>query len=165
MKHLRPPDRPALRLGGARDHSGRSRAAREDGNALVEFIVLAAALLIPALYLVLTLGSVQSAVFAADIIARDAARIHSLEEDPGRAQQRSAEHARLVLEDFGLSAQDVLEITCSEDPCATAGGTVEARVRIPVPVPGLGPVLGETGPVSVSSAHSVQVDQYRAGSP
>src|SRR5699024_11380150 len=44
---------------------------REDGNALVEFVVLSAVLLIPALYLVLTLGSVQSAVFAADIIARD----------------------------------------------------------------------------------------------
>ena len=34
---------------------------REDGNALVEFVVLSAVLLIPALYLVLTLGSVQSA--------------------------------------------------------------------------------------------------------
>lgn len=135
----------------------------EDGNALVEFVVLAVALLLPALYLVLTLGSVQSAVFAADIIARDTARIHAVEQDPARAQHRSSDHAEMVLEDFGLSARDAVEVSCTHDPCATAGGTVTATVRIPVPIPGLGPVLGQKGPVTVSSGHAVQVDQYRAG--
>ncbi|MBM7501249.1 hypothetical protein JOD52_002089 [Brachybacterium muris] len=136
---------------------------RDRGNALVEFVVLSVVLLLPSLYLVLTLGSVQSAVFAADIIARDAARIHATEHDLELALQRSSEHARMVLEDFGLEGTDVVEISCSEDPCATAGGTVVATVRIPVPVPGLGPVLGQDGPIAVSSGHSVQVDQYRAG--
>lgn len=135
----------------------------EDGNALVEFVVLAVALLIPALYLVLTLGSVQSAVFAADIIARDAARIHAVEQDSATAQQRTDGHTQMVLQDFGLSAGDVLDISCSHDPCSTAGGTVTATVTIPVQVPGLGPVLGGQGPVSVRSGHAVQVDQYRAG--
>lgn len=136
---------------------------RTEGNALVEFVVLSVVLLLPCLYLVLTLGSVQSAVFAADIIARDAARIHATERDPELAQQRSAEHARMVLEDFGLEGADVVEVSCSDDPCATSGGTVAATVRIAVPVPGLGPVLGQDGPIAVSSGHSVQVDQYRAG--
>ncbi len=135
---------------------------REDGNALVEFVVLSAVLLIPALYLVLTLGSVQSAVFAADIIARDSARIHATDADPDRAQARARNHAHLVLADFGLGAQDVVRVSCSDDPCVTPGGTVTAEVSIPVPVPGLGPVLGTTGPVSVSSAHAAPVDRYRA---
>ncbi|MFC7376281.1 hypothetical protein ACFQS2_04325 [Brachybacterium sp. GCM10030267] len=140
------------------------RPADEDGNALVEFVVLAAALLIPSLYLVLTLGSVQSAVFAADTIARDAARIHATQSDPRVAAARSEEHAALVLGDYRLAASDVVEISCSEDPCATPGGTVTAQVRIPVQVPGLGPVLGNDGPVAVGAAHAVQVDRYRAGS-
>ena len=141
----------------------RDRLAAENGNAVLEFVVLSAALLIPALYLVLTLGNVQAAVFAADTISRDVARIHATEPDPGRAAVRSSHHTQMVLEDHGLPAGDVVEIECSEDPCSTPGGTVTARVRIPVPVPGLGPILGETGPVAVGSAHSVQVDQYRAG--
>ncbi|APX34682.1 hypothetical protein BH708_06325 [Brachybacterium sp. P6-10-X1] len=138
--------------------------AAEDGNTIVEFVVLAAALLIPSLYLVLTLGSVQAAVFAADTIARDAARIHAVETDPDRATMRTQQHAALVLEDFRLEDGDVVEISCSEDPCSSPGGTVRAQVRIPVPVPGLGPILGETGPVAVGAAHAVQVDQYRADS-
>lgn len=135
----------------------------EDGNALVEFVVLSAALLIPCLYLVLTLGNVQAAVFAADTISRDVARIHATESDPGIAAERSARHAALVLEDHGLPAGDVVTLTCSEDPCASSGGRIVAQVRIPVPVPGLGPVLGESGPVAVGASHAVQVDQYRAG--
>ena len=40
---------------------------------------------------------------------------------------------------------------------------LSAQVRIGVPVPGLGPVLGETGPVVVGASHAVPVDLYRAG--
>lgn len=136
--------------------------ADDRGNAIVEFVVLSAALLIPSLYLVLTLGSVQAAVFAADTISRDAARIHAVETDPDVAAARAARHAELVLEDFGLEPGDVVEISCSEDPCSTPGGTVVATVRIPVPVPGLGPILGDQGPVAVGASHAVPVDMYRA---
>lgn len=141
----------------------RGALAEEDGNALVEFVVLSVALLIPTLYLVLTLGAVQAAVFAADTISRDVARIHATETDPGRAADRSAQHSRLILEDHGLPVSEVARIECSADPCATPGGTVTARVRIAVPVPGLGPVLGETGPVAVGASHTVPVDRYREG--
>ena len=145
-------------------HAGplRHQLQDEQGNALVEFVVLSAALLIPTLYLVLTLGSVQAAAFAADTIARDTARIHATETDPDRADARASRHMELVLEDHGLPVSDVVDLSCSEDPCATAGGIVTARVRISVPVPGLGPVLGNTGPVAVGSSHAVPVDQYRA---
>lgn len=136
---------------------------REDGNAILEFVVLSAALLIPSLYLVLTLGNVQAAVFAADTISRDVARIHATETDPQRAAERAARHTEMVLEDHGLPATDVVTLRCSEDPCATPGGTVSAQVRIGVPVPGLGPILGETGPVVVGASHAVPVDLYRAG--
>ncbi|HLQ81542.1 MAG TPA: hypothetical protein VK122_10655 [Brachybacterium sp.] len=145
----------------SRSHAGGTLAA-EDGNALVEFVVLSAALLIPSLYLVLTLGNVQAAVFAADSIARDVARIHATEPDGSTASERSARHSEMILEDHGLPTGDVIALHCSHDPCATPGGTVSVEVRIPVPVPGLGPVLGETGPVTVGSSHAVQVDQYRS---
>ncbi|WP_232820376.1 hypothetical protein [Brachybacterium sp. YJGR34] len=140
---------------------GPGSLAAEDGNALVEFVVLSAALLIPSLYLVLTLGNVQAAVFAADTISRDVARIHATEPDPGRAAERAARHSAMVLEDHGLPAQDVAQVSCSDDPCATSGGTVTAQVEVAVPVPGLGPILGGAGPVAVGASHAVPVDLYR----
>lgn len=150
-------------LGAARQAGSHRRLGDEDGNALVEFVVLSAALLIPCLYLVLTLGNVQAAVFAADTISRDVARIHATEPDPGRAAVQAARHAEMVLEDHGLSARDVVTLSCTHDPCATPGGTVTAQVRIPVPVPGMGPILGEGGPMAVGASHAVPVDRYRAG--
>ncbi|MFC0674577.1 hypothetical protein [Brachybacterium hainanense] len=135
----------------------------EEGSAIVEFVVLALALLLPSLYLVLTLGSVQGAVFAADAIARDAARIHASDADPRAAARLSDQRAHLVLEDFGIPARGVLEISCTADPCASPGGTVTAHVDVPVQVPGLGPLLGEGGIVTVRGEHAVPVDRYRAG--
>lgn len=140
----------------------RSRLAREDGNALVEFVALSVILLIPSLYLVLSLGSVQGAVFAADVIARDAARIHATEPDASRAKERTEAMVRMTLEDHGLSAQDAVTVRCSKDPCSAAGSEVTAEVSIGVPIPGLGPMLGQDGPVHVGAEHVVEADQFRA---
>lgn len=130
---------------------------------LVEFVALAVVLLIPSLYFVLTLGSVQSAVFAADVIARDASRIHATVEDPQLADARTRAMAAAVLADHGLPAQDVVTITCSASPCLTPGEQVHAHVRIGVGVPGLGPVLG--GPLAVGADHQVRVDEHRSLTP
>lgn len=140
----------------------RSRLGREDGNALVEFVALSVILLIPSLYLVLSLGSVQGAVFAADVIARDAARIHATEPDASRAEQRTEAMVRMTLEDHGLTSQDAVTIHCSKDPCSAAGSEVTAEVTIGVPIPGLGPMLGADGPVHVGAEHVVEADQFRA---
>lgn len=140
----------------------RSRLAREDGNALVEFVALSVILLIPSLYLVLSLGSVQGAVFAADVIARDAARIHATDPDASRAEARTEAMVRMTLEDHGISAQDAVTIRCSKDPCSAPGSEVTAEVSIGVPIPGLGSMLGEAGPVHVGAEHVVEADQFRA---
>lgn len=134
----------------------------DDGSGLIEFVVLCAVLLIPAMYLVLTLGSVQSAVFAVDALSRDAARIHATEE-PGSAAQRVERLTDFTREDFGLASPLTVNVHCSADPCASPGGTVEAVVSVPVPIPGFGPLGGPEGPVEVSARHVVQVDQYWDG--
>src|SRR5699024_12514411 len=87
-----------------------TKLAAEAGNSLVEFVVLSAALLIPSLFLVLTLGNVHAAVFAADSIARDAARIHATEPDGSTASERSARHSEMILEDHGLPTGDAIAL-------------------------------------------------------
>lgn len=138
------------------------RRLRDDnGNAILEFVVLGVALLVPCLYLVLSLGAVQSAAFAADVMVRDAARIHATERDPARARARADEHLRLVREDFRLGGREKLSILCSKTPCASPGGTVTARVRITVPIPGLGPALGSSGPIAIGAQHTIEVGEHR----
>lgn len=141
----------------------RERVAAETGSGLVEFVVLSAVLLVPALYLVLTLGSLQSTVFAADGLARDVARIHATDRDPARAEARADRYADLVQDDYGLAGTPSVELSCTATPCASPGGTVRATVRIPVPVPGIGPLGGTDGPVVVSSSHMITVDEHWDG--
>src|SRR5699024_8734536 len=114
--HLRaaaPPRRDAV---GGRPMTLEHALKEDEGNAILEFVVLSAALLIPSLYLVLTLGNVQAAVFAADTISRDAARIHAAEPDPERAAQRAAQHTAMVREDHALAREAVVTLSCSEGP-------------------------------------------------
>lgn len=161
---------------GGRDDSGgpgrrpqgiaarlRRRLRSERGNTVVEFVVLSVVLLIPCLYLVLTLGRVQAAVFAADVIARDVARIHATEPDAARADARSEALVALVLADHGLQADpaEVATLSCTATPCASPGGDVRAQVRIPVGIPGLGPLWGEQGPIRVGAEHLAHADEYR----
>ena len=140
-----------------------NQLATSSGNALVEFVVLVVVLLLPCLYLVLTLGRVQSSLFAADVIARDAARIHATQTDPRAARARVDTLVTEVLADHGIDADPsrIVRIACSADPCASPGGDVRADVVIPVDVPGLGPVLGGGGPMRVGAHHLARVDQYR----
>lgn len=142
---------------------GLARLRAERGNSIVEFVVLSVVLLIPCLYLVLTLGTVQGAVFAADVIARDAARIHATDPDPVRAEARTDALVTQVLSDYGLPAQPrgVVDVRCTTSPCASPGADVRVDVRIGVGVPGLGPLLGQQGPIRVGADHVAHVDQYR----
>ena len=142
--------------------AGRARLRADSGSALIEFVVLAAVMLIPAMYLIVTLGAVQSAVFAADGLARDIARIHATHA-PGQAQQRQEQLIGLTQHSYGLSTTPRVDVRCSSDPCATPGGTIDATVSIPVPIPGLGPLGGPEGPVEISSHHTVAVDQHWDG--
>ena len=46
----------------------------DEGSAVVEFVFLAIVLMVPVVYLVLTLARVQEATFAAEAVARDVSR-------------------------------------------------------------------------------------------
>lgn len=139
----------------------RARLAAERGNAVVEFVVLAVALLIPCVYLVLSLGALQNASFAADAIARDAARIHATAPDPAAAEARLSSQIALMRDDYRLTGEETVSISCTATPCGAPGGVVTAHVRIAVPVPGLGGVLGREGPFAVGATRAVAVGEHR----
>ena len=142
-----------------------ARVRRDDcGNAIVEFVYLAILLMVPLVYVLLTVFQVQRAAFAASSAAREAGRVFATSSDEAVAEDRAATSARIVLRDSGLTlAPGDLRITCSSSPCLEPGSRVEVVVTHRVTLPLLPDVFGDRGPasVTVSSEHLEIVDRYR----
>ncbi|ACZ30059.1 TadE family protein [Xylanimonas cellulosilytica DSM 15894] len=139
----------------------------ERGSAVVEFIGTTVLLLIPLIYLVLTVGRLQAATFAVDGGAHEAARavITAPTSDDTAARARVA--VALALEDQGFDpgpalTGDAVQVVCSADPCLTPGGTVTATVRTVVPLPFVPEALRSWVPleVPVEAQYRTTVDQY-----
>lgn len=145
---------------------GRKPAIEEDerGSALVEFLGGMFVLLIPLVYLVLTLSSVQAAAFAAEGAAREAGRhlttAPSIDQGLSRAQLSVA----TAFADHGIEvdAPHALSVHCLADPCLEPGAHLGIDVGIEVPLP-LPDFLRGALPlaVPVSATHVVAVPELR----
>lgn len=132
-----------------RARRARQAAARDEGSAILEFIALSLLLLVPLVYLVLTLARVQAGAFAAESAANAAARSAVVEgvaerEDGASvsaamagADARASRAASLAASDFGFGEDDAsLALTC-EGACLEPGGNMDAEVTITVALPGI----------------------------
>jgi hypothetical protein len=138
----------------------RSNPSREAGSAAVEVLVLGVLLLVPLVYLVLTLAALQGAAFAAEGAARQVARSIALAATDADGRRTADAAAAVALADWHVepSATDVA-VRCTPDPgdCITARGTVDVRVRVAAALPLLPPALVPGAPGSiVVEARSVQ---------
>lgn len=128
--------------------------ASDEGSALVEFLALALLLLIPIIYLVLTLTELHAGKFAAASAAQSAARVFAGSPDVKTAHQRAAAATRIALDDQGFSEVPVtqaLTIHC-DAVCLESDGYVHVTVQIPISVPGI-PFL-DHGPAVMTVEHS-----------
>jgi hypothetical protein len=133
----------------------------------VEFLTVGVLLLVPLVYLVLTLGRIQAATFAADGAARTAARAIATAPSEAEGRARAAVAVRLALTDQGFDAGaggtgPVVE--CSTTPCLRPGGMVVARVAVQVVLPGVPAFVDRSMPlrITVRAAQAVSVDEFRA---
>lgn len=138
----------------------RSNPNPDDGSAAVEVLVLGVLLLVPLVYLVLTLAALQGASFAAEGAARQVARSIALAATDAEGRRAAGAAATVALADWHVdpSAADV-EVRCAPDPgdCITARGTVDVQVRVAVTLPLLPPALGLGAPGAIPiEARSVQ---------
>ncbi|MCL1869779.1 MAG: pilus assembly protein [Promicromonosporaceae bacterium] len=137
----------------------------ERGAAVIEFIGTAVLLLIPLVYLVLTVGRLQAGAFAVDGAAREAARAVVMATGSDDAAARARLAVEIALEDQGFDdalPDDAIRVTCSDDPCLSPGGTVTATVRTVVPLPFVPGLLRSWVPleVPVESRYRATVDQF-----
>lgn len=150
--------------------SRRSRVSKgERGSALVEIVWLSLILLIPLVYILLTLVSVQRSAYGVTEAARAAGRAYVLSPNPVVGRQRAYAAARLAMHDQGITlpAGD-LSIVCHPTPgsCLQPGSTVEIRITFHARLPVIPRFMGHNPATIVVSAHHVEpYGSYREGVP
>lgn len=152
--------------------STESRPARgdlrdDDGSASLEFLTVGVLLLVPIVYLVLTIAAVQAAALGVEGAARQASRVFV--QAPNRAAADAAlERAVLVtLADYGIAPGDAdVRVSCTPAPadCLTRQGFVTVEVSATVPLPLVPPILDLDVPlgVAVHASATEQVSRFRA---
>lgn len=137
----------------------------EVGSASLEFITVGLILLVPLVYLVLTMAVIQGAAFAVEGAARQAVRVFVQSGSPTEAAARSERAIRFALADASLESLDPrVAVSCSPKPnaCLTRLGTVTMSVSVTVPLPLVPPFLDLTVPVGVplKAAATEQVSRF-----
>jgi hypothetical protein len=121
--------------------SSDERSSDDRGSASVEFLTAAVLLLVPIVYLVIVVATVQSAALAIEGAARQGARVfvQSPSVDLGAAAVTRA--LDLALADHGVQAETRVTISCApaSNNCLARRGwvTVQIDARVPLPlIPG-----------------------------
>jgi hypothetical protein len=145
------------------------RFRTELGSGVVEFTWLAILLMVPLLYIVLTVFEVQRAAFATETAARAAGRAFTLAPSEAAAHGRATTAAALALRDQDLDVdRRALAVRCTPEPanCLAPGSVVTVSVAYPVPLPLLPAVLGGQRPsIRVESEHAIPYGTYREDRP
>ena len=135
----------------------------DDGSASLEFITAGMLLLLPIVYLVLTLAAVQAGAFAVEGAARQAARVYVQSGSTAEANAAAGRAVQFALADYGLDSSNVaVEVSCSANPCLTRRAFVTVAVSTTVTLPLVPPVLNLDVPLSVpiSSTATQQVSRF-----
>ncbi|QAY73658.1 TadE family protein [Agromyces protaetiae] len=113
-------------------------ASDDRGSASLEFLTVGVLLLVPVVYLVLALASVQSAALGVEGAARHAARVASLAGDERSAEIVVERSVRVALADYGIDADAAsVRLDCGRaNDCSAPGARVrvdvDARVVLPL---------------------------------
>lgn len=112
-----------------------TRSGNDDGSAVLEFTFLGLLLLVPVVYLVLTVGALQGASFAVVGAADQAAKVFVESDSSEQGQARARQAVQLAVRDFGFEADAAaVDIVCA-GTCLEPGSSVTVSVRLDVPLP------------------------------
>ena len=140
------------------------RGRGEEGSALVELTWLGILLLVPMLWIVLSVFEVQRGAFGVSAAARSAGRAFALAPDDATGRVRAAAAARRALADQGLPDAPLdVTVSCTPYPTACHSGTsvITVAVRSRVDLPLFPDVLGGGAPsFALNATHTVPIGRY-----
>jgi hypothetical protein len=136
----------------------------ERGSAVIEFVFLTIVVLVPLIYLVLTVARVQAGTYAVAQAAREAGRAYVTAESGDDAAGRARAAADIAFADFGFTGR--LELGCDGSPCLRPEGRVTTRATVAVPLPLVPDFARAVVPLElpVSSTSVSTVDRFRSPS-
>jgi Flp pilus assembly protein TadG len=127
----------------------------DGGNAILEFVTVAVVLMIPLVYIMLTVFQLQRAAFAVSAAAREAGRAYVTADSADTANDRAQTAADLALDDqLPGSPRADLGVTGDLAPGASVTVTVTYRVHLPL--------AGKLATIPVTAKHVATVDRYRS---
>jgi Flp pilus assembly protein TadG len=135
----------------------------DEGTAMVEFTYLAVLLMIPLVYVLITVFQVQRAAFGSTEAARQAGRAFTRADTLAEAERRAQAAASLALRDQGVPPAST-ELSCVGG-CLEPGSHVEVTVTTFVKIPLLGRLFGDgqRGAIRVEAHHTEYVDRFKSG--
>ena len=142
----------------------RGITSRDDGSAIVEFLVVGLTVLVPMVYIVQSAMVVHAAALASSQAVREAGRAFSTAIDESSGRARAAAAASLAFSDQGLVLPSrALTFQCPDGPCLAPGSVIDVSLNWRVPLPWL--PGGWTGPgrlsVPITAQQRVPVDDFR----
>jgi Flp pilus assembly protein TadG len=147
-----------------------TRLARDDdaGSAIIEFVFVAVILMVPLVYLVAAVATVQRNQLAVTQAARNAGRAYATSDTQAQADQRARAAVRLALDDQGLPDDARVRFVrsgaaCSDrsvQPHLTAGAEFTVCVTRRVQLPAVPSVLSGHAITTVGE-YVVHVDDFR----
>lgn len=147
---------------------GATRATRlvphdDSGSASLEFLTVGLLLLVPIVYLVLSVAAIQAGAFAVEGAARHAARIAADGAGSAASSDDVERAVRIALEDFGVDAETAsVVVSCDSSTCGDPGDRIDVTVRARVSLPLVPDVLdlGGVAEVPVESAATQTVSRF-----
>jgi Flp pilus assembly protein TadG len=134
----------------------------ERGSAVLEFIVIAVAVLMPLVYIVMSIATVHSASMASSQAVREASRAFTMAASPGAAMSSAQQAAQIALANHGFALDPrTLTVQCIGG-CLAPGSSVSVALDWPVPLPWLPDTLRGSAAVRIATAHTLPVDVYRS---
>jgi Flp pilus assembly protein TadG len=139
---------------------------RDDrGSALVELCWLGILLLLPMLWVVMSVFEVQRGAFGVSAAARAAARAYALAPDDSTGLLRAREAARVALEDQGLhDVTPVVDVSCTPYPgdCHQGTSVITVSVHSRVVLPLMPTALGGNRPsFALDASQTVPIGQFQ----
>lgn len=143
----------------------RWRRPSDEGSSSLEFITTGLILLLPLVYLVLTMSAIQGGALAVEGASRQAARVYVQADDEADAVASADRAIAVALGDYGIDASDAsVSVSCEPDPgdCLARHGFVTVTVEVTVGLPLVPPILDLDVPAGVplSSTATEQVSRF-----
>jgi Flp pilus assembly protein TadG len=152
-----------------RQHIDVRHVRGDAGNAVLEFVVLAAFLMVPLIYIIIAVAQVQGSAYGATEATREAGRAYVGAATSLDASRQACTAATVALRnavDTPFDCASQLHVSCiSDDGCSAGlvpGETIRVEIDLTVSLPFLPKsVFGRSLSVPVHAVHDEIVDPYR----